>query len=634
MKYSSSVNNYRETPYIVSDTFANIGNYTATIKGAIYVARDGASLSQPSIFQANGTTWVAIGGYGIGTDATLQDVTTNGNTTDKGITITALGLSTNTLTVTSLTPKSIPFVGTADLLTEDNTNLVWDNVNKWLGIQTNTPTSELDIHSTTSAPMIALNNTGGLSSRILFINNNVNKWTIGNSATNTFNIFNQVLGLNAVSIASNSVATFAKDAIINSITVGLGNSSISTNTALGLQALNTNSTGTQNLAIGYNSLTANTAGSLNVASGYNSLLTNNLGSNNTANGTFSLQLNSSGDDNTANGKGSLSNNTVGIRNTASGSQSLQSNIIGNYNTALGYSSLLNNIANNNTAIGYNSLYINSSGTNNVAIGYQAGYAGSANANSTGSNNIFIGNDVVGTGATDSNKTFIGNSSTTQTFLAGNILVGSTVDDTVNKLQVTGTSTFSSTINSLGAFRLANNTTTCGYFIKSNQWVGSGNLDPSLAAETTFGINFFTNGSTTVKLNISTTGVITISNLAGTGSRAVIADANGVLSAPVSDQSIKENVQPLQYGLDTIMQLKPVQFKYIDSHKNFGEGLQIGNIAQDVEKIIPEAVFLTTSTGLKGIDYNQFNGIYIKAIQDQQKIIESLIERIEQLENKF
>ena len=484
MYFYSGVSNYRETPYIISDTFANKVNYSAAIKGAIYICRDGASLSEPSIYQANGTVWVAIGAYGIGTDATLQDVTTNGNTTDKGITITALGLSTNTLTVTSLTPKSIPFVGTADLLTEDNTNLVWDNVNKWLGIQTNTPTSELDIHSTTSAPMIALNNTAGLSSRILFINNNVNKWTIGNSATNTFNIFNQVLGLNAVSIASNSVATFAKDAIINTLTIGLGNGSFATNTALGLQALNTNSTGTQNLAIGYNSLSANTSGGLNVASGYNSLLSNNIGSNNVANGAFSLQLNTSGNENTANGKSSLSNNTIGINNTASGSQSLQSNIIGNYNTGIGASSLLNNIADNNTATGYNSLYINSSGINNTAIGYQAGYAGSANANSTGSNNIFIGNNSVGTAATDSNKTFIGNSSTTQTFVGGNLLIGTTND-------------VGATINAVGGIiRVKNVDADTGLDLQENGSIGL------IRQRNNRPLGFYTNNVEAMRINVA------------------------------------------------------------------------------------------------------------------------------------
>ena len=138
---------------------------------------------------------------------------------------------------------------------------------------------------------------------------------------------------------------------------------------------------------------------------------------------------------------------------------------------------------------------------------------------------------------------------------------------------------------------------------------------------------------TDRLKIDTSGILTISNLAGTGSRAVLADASGNLSAPVSDISVKENIEPLKYGLETIMKLNAVQFEFIEGYKNYGEGLQIGAIAQEVEQIVPEAVFKTPSTELKGIDYNQFHAIYIKAIQEQQKIIESLIQRIELLENK-
>jgi hypothetical protein len=141
----------------------------------------------------------------------------------------------------------------------------------------------------------------------------------------------------------------------------------------------------------------------------------------------------------------------------------------------------------------------------------------------------------------------------------------------------------------------------------------------------------TNG--TQRLIITSSGVITIADLAGTGSRTVLADASGNLSAPVSDISVKENIENLKYGLDTIMKLNAVQFEFIEGYKNYGQGLQIGAIAQEVEQIIPEAVFKTPSTELKGIDYNQFHGIYIKAIQEQQKIIESLIQRIEILENK-
>ena len=200
MRFFSGVSNYRETPYIISDTFANKATYAATTIGALYIARDGSSLAEPSIYQANGSIWVPIGSYGIGTDATLEDVTTNGNTTDKGIQITAGGLSTNSLTDTGLTAKSVPFVGTGGLITQDNTNFVWDNTNKWLGIQTNTPTAELDLHSTTSTPMLALNNTAGNPQNILFQNTNVSKWRLGNAASNTFTLFNNNLGVVAMSV--------------------------------------------------------------------------------------------------------------------------------------------------------------------------------------------------------------------------------------------------------------------------------------------------------------------------------------------------------------------------------------------------------------------------------------------------
>ena len=125
---------------------------------------------------------------------------------------------------------------------------------------------------------------------------------------------------------------------------------------------------------------------------------------------------------------------------------------------------------------------------------------------------------------------------------------------------------------------------------------------------------------------ATTGAATLSNLAGTGSRAVLADASGVLSAPVSDISVKQNITPIGYGLSEISKMNPVWFDFIDGYKNFGEGRQNGNIAQEMEAIIPEAVFTTPSTGKMGINYDQLHAVYIKAIQQ-------LEERIKQLENK-
>jgi hypothetical protein len=125
------------------------------------------------------------------------------------------------------------------------------------------------------------------------------------------------------------------------------------------------------------------------------------------------------------------------------------------------------------------------------------------------------------------------------------------------------------------------------------------------------------------LAFASTGAATFSNLAGTGSRAVLADANGLLSAPVSDISVKENIIPIGYGLNEILKMNPVWFDYINDYKNYGEGRQNGNIAQDIEKIIPEAVFVTPTNGKMGINYDQLHAVYIKAIQELKAEIDEL-----------
>lgn len=123
MYFYSGVSNYRETPYIISDDYANIGNYAATIKGSVYIARDGASLSVASIYQANGTSWVAIGSSVTAAASSLQAVTTVGNTTNLGIVISANGLNSTgnsnfTANVTSGTPNTFTSNQTATNLTD------------------------------------------------------------------------------------------------------------------------------------------------------------------------------------------------------------------------------------------------------------------------------------------------------------------------------------------------------------------------------------------------------------------------------------------------------------------------------------------------------------------------------------
>ena len=108
------------------------------------------------------------------------------------------------------------------------------------------------------------------------------------------------------------------------------------------------------------------------------------------------------------------------------------------------------------------------------------------------------------------------------------------------------------------------------------------------------------------------------------------DVNGVL-VRTSSIDIKEDVQSLPYGLNEIMLLQPSKFSYIDKYK-YGEGYDIGFIAQDVNNVIPEAV----GTGIESdifMDSVKLIPVLTKAIQEQQALIKALEQRILILENK-
>jgi hypothetical protein len=140
----------------------------------------------------------------------------------------------------------------------------------------------------------------------------------------------------------------------------------------------------------------------------------------------------------------------------------------------------------------------------------------------------------------------------------------------------------------------------------------------------------TNSAPTERMRIASDGAVTINNLAGSGSRAVNAASDGTLSA-ASSITIKENVNNLNYGLDKIMQLQPKSFNYIDKNK-YGEGIDIGFIAEDVYPIVPEATG-TMNDGFIYFDAVKLIPILTKAIQEQQTLIKALEQRILILENK-
>ena len=181
-----------------------------------------------------------------------------------------------------------------------------------------------------------------------------------------------------------NTATFNTDIKVNGLTVGAGLGGNITNTALGSQALFSNTSGSSNVALGYSALLNNLDGGDNVAVGADVLSSNTSGGANVALGTASLRKNTTGVHNVSVGYYALSESILGSRNNAFGSRSLRYNT-GSDNNSFGEQALYSNSGAGNNAFGNGALYGNTTGSNNVAIGFSAlGHKG------TGNNNVALG----------------------------------------------------------------------------------------------------------------------------------------------------------------------------------------------------------------------------------------------------
>lgn len=190
--------------------------------------------------------------------------------------------------------------------------------------------------------------------------------------------FEVLMGLSVFrsTIVINGTINFAR----NSNSVGVGNYTLIAdtdtnhyNTAIGDQALMSNTTGQENTCVGAVCLKRNTTGRLNVALGSDTLTFNDSGNFNTGVGWSALYANISGNQNSAFGNQSLVNNLIGIGNTGAGAFSLLYTS-GDYNSGFGYNAGLSNTTGTyNSFFGYGAdAYIFNSGlTNATAIGKNA-----------------------------------------------------------------------------------------------------------------------------------------------------------------------------------------------------------------------------------------------------------------------
>ena len=146
--------------------------------------------------------------------------------------------------------------------------------------------------------------------------------------------------------------------------------------------------------------------------------------------------------------------------------------------------------------------------------------------------------------------------------------------------------------------------------------------------------FFISQNGTERARIDSSGVFKINNLAGSGSRAVNADASGNLSA-ASDSSLKQEDKgvPLP-GLKEILKITPRAYKWLADIENRGDdaATEIGFFADEVAPIIPSAA-PKCADGLYGFYDRSVTAALVKAIQELSAQNNALEARLAQLEAK-
>ena len=102
-------------------------------------------------------------------------------------------------------------------------------------------------------------------------------------------------------------------------------------------------------------------------------------------------------------------------------------------------------------------------------------------------------------------------------------------------------------------------------------------------------------------------------------------ATGTVSS-WSDTRLKKNVQPFTKGLDIINQINPVSFYYNRQSPFQTEKMQIGIVAQDLEKIAPYMVDKNVTKDfedLRSVNNQAYIFLLINAVKEQQQQIKDL-----------
>jgi hypothetical protein len=192
----------------------------------------------------------------------------------------------------------------------------------------------------------------------------------------------------------------------------------------------------------------------------------------------------------------------------------------------------------------------------------------------------------------------------------------------------GFSTTTGTVTSVsGGNGLTGTVTTSGSLA-----VGAGTgIDVAADAISVDVSDFMTNGSNNRVLTATGTDAMNAeanmtfdgSTLAVTGAITATGDITAFFT---SDETLKTNIENIKNPMDKVMELNGVYYDWTqeakDKHSHLGDGREVGVIAQQVEKVLPEMVG-TRDDGTKAVRYERMCALLIECVKDLQNQVNEL-----------
>jgi hypothetical protein len=176
---------------------------------------------------------------------------------------------------------------------------------------------------------------------------------------------------------------------------------------------------------------------------------------------------------------------------------------------------------------------------------------------------------------------------------------------------------------------------------NGQWTrlfGTGQMDQNRTSEGTF-YRGLMNGNS--RFSIGTDGSANVQIRTGNNvglrlgvNEDAISIANGgnvTFSGTITENSsirYKENVEPIKYGLDKVLQMRGVTYNKKDNGVK-----EVGVIAEEIYKVLPEVVLKNEEGEPDSISYGRIVGVLIEGMKEQQKQIQELKLEIELLKQR-